>query len=286
MKQWYYKSRDEKRGPFTAKELKAEGITKESLVRTENMTNWDEAGNFEELMTVLEQPVEIIEKKTISNAEMVPLKDDIAREKTKQLLRNLNLSSLFLNAIYVSCLLIGLNLIGIVMFINNASVFWTNILHVFQTLGIVYLLYVLKRYLNDLNDHKKSDYIIHIYIGISLLSVIVLLFPENMMSIYNLIFIIISGILSLLLMINLVKIKNDFSGYIKIYGYYQFYCWLGAFLFFLLAVAVFSHTKLSIAARIQLYQVGMTISAIIGLMPRIILIWVFILTRRNLKVKI
>jgi len=263
MKQWYYKVNDEKRGPFSLEELKAAAITKQTLVRNDNMTDWEEAGNIENLKALLfEAP---------SNETMQIIK------ATPEMI------TFFSNRIIASFFVIGFYLIWIACNLKGVSNSWTNFISVLQTIATIYLLYGLKNYLNELDRHKKSDYIIYSTISLLLISAVMTLLPENNSVILSIIFLFISGTLSLLFMINLMKIKNDFSGSIKRYGYFQFFCWLGTFLFFLLAYGAVVNESMSIAERFYLFQIMLAISTLIRAVPVLILALLFIKTRKLLS---
>ena len=84
-------------------------------------------------------------------------------------------------------------------------------------------------------------------------------------------------------MINLIKIKNDFSGYIKSFGYFYFFCWLGAFLFFLLALGALADDSMNIDIRKQIFQTLIAISTIIEMIPILVLGLLFIETNKRLS---
>jgi hypothetical protein len=266
MEQWYYKVGDEKRGPFSLDELKGEGIMKQTKVRSENMPDWEEAGNREELKVILAA----VKPSAINETdEVVPVKPD--------------LRLFFLNKVYNSFIIIGFYLIWIFCNLGAAPKSLTNLVFLIKTIATMYLLYGLKKYLNELDDHKKSNYLIYCSISILFISGIFIFFPEFNSLTLSLIFLVISGTLSLLFMVNLIKIKNDFSGHIKRYGYIQFFCWLASFLLFLLAMGSLVNERMSIGLRLQLYQVGLTASAITGIIPFFILAFLFIKTTKLLK---
>ena len=167
---------------FSLEELKVEKITKQTLVWTENMADWEEAGNIAGLNIILPvTPPPTPKERETSNTQSstaIPIAE-VVNEPNEVINNKAYLISYFNSKIIEPFFLIVITIAWIICLVSGTSKYWLQILIGLQTVATIDVLFGLKKYLNELNDHDKSNNIIYITICIAIVSAIYLLITSR-----------------------------------------------------------------------------------------------------------